>query len=573
MLCLPKTLVDKFVTGLKEGKLNPEDLTNFPSSEARRNYLAQFVGEENSKAVNALFESKLLMKNQNNAMITWVKSVAGLKPAIRRDLIDKINKLGKVLTPEEEKDFLKDLTSTRLGTEINREQAEVISKLADEFNKAKADPNSGLKYGATEVALNNYVNDIRLANEKQTVKETLGLLRDNPAKESIRIVSDIAGAAKGMKASLDDSAIFRQGWKTMFTNPQIWAKNAVKTFDDIYQQLKLKPSDTKVVDGIKAEIYSRPNSRSGLYKKMKLDVGNLEEAYPSSLPEKIPLLGRLYQASQAAYTGFLYRVRADIADKLIDMAEKSGVNIADKAEAEGLGRLINSMTGRGSLGGAEKVGKTINTIFFSPKMLKSQIDFFTMPFGVDTSLQKVTPFARKEAAKNILKVVSGIATILSTANAINPDLVEWDARSADFGKIRTGNTRFDVSGGLSPLVVLATRFARQSSKSSTSGKVTEINERDKKGNPKFGSKTGGDLFFDFMENKYSPMFSVLKQLRDQQTFDGKKPTLGSLVIDSTLPLTIDNIYGASQDEKAANLLLIGIAETLGLSSATYGQRK
>ena len=44
---------------------------------------------------------------------------------------------------------------------------------------------------------------------------------------------------------------------------------------------------------VKADVYSRPNALDGTYKRMKLDVGiDAEEAFPSTFPERIPVIGR-----------------------------------------------------------------------------------------------------------------------------------------------------------------------------------------------------------------------------------------------------------------------------------------
>ncbi len=565
MLCLPKPLVDRFVAGLKEGKLNPEDLSKL-SSEERRNLLGSFVGPDNAQAVNTLFESKLLMKNQNTAMINWVKSVANMKEPVKRSLIDKIERLGKVLTPDEERKFLADLTSARLGTEITAEQANTISKLAADFTAARADPNSGLKYGATEVALNNFINDIRLSNEKLTGKEVLASIRKDPVYGTRDVVSEIAGAAKGIRASLDDSAIFRQGWKTMFTNPKIWGENALKTFDDIWRQLKVKPNDSKVLDGIKAEIYSRSNARSGLYKKMKLDVGNLEEAYPSSLPEKIPGFGRLYQASQTAYTGFLYRMRADIADKMINLATDQGVNMADKAQAESIGKLVNALTGRGYLGAGEKVAKEINTIFFSPKFLKSNFDVLT-----GHNLQKgVTPFVREQAAYNLVKIIAGTSVIMGIAESLHPGSVERDPRSSNFGKIKIGDTRYSIGGGAESLVTLASRTlpgfipgVDNYTKSSSTGKLTKLNTG------KFGSKTTMDIIQQFLENKLSPAASVIKELGNKKDFEGNPVTALGVAKNLAVPLPLENAWELAKKKEGADYILTMLAELFGISTNTY----
>lgn len=560
--CLPKQIADHFIENLKDGTLDLEKLSKMNSSEERRAYLAEFVGNAPSKEVTALFESKLLQKNQEAGMISFIKEVGNLRPTVEKDLISRINKLGKVLTPEEKSAFLQDFVSKKLGTETSFEDAKVISELSKAFQDAKANPNSGEAYGAAKVKLSNFMNDLRIQNEKVSLKETLGNFKTNPLGSTTKQLSNLAGFAKGIKASLDNSAIFRQGWKTLFTNPDIWAKNALQSFKDIAGQIKAGASDNTILDGVKAEIESRVNGRSGLYQKMGLDIGNLEEAFPTSLPEKIPLFGRLYKASETAYTGFLYRMRADIADKMIDKAVASGVDLSVPLQAKSIGTLINSLTGRGNLGSLERVGKQINTIFFSPKMLKSSFDFLTLH-----SADSMSGFARKQAAINLAKVLSGITTILGTAYALNPKSVETDPRSADFGKIKIGDTRFDVSGGMSSLITLAMREITQSSKSSTTHQVTKLNSG------KFGSQTGMDVLTNFTENKLAPMASVMKDLINQKDFNGNKPTVAGETANLVVPLGFQNAWEVLHDPKGANAAATIIADGLGINTNTYSLKK
>ncbi|WP_460315408.1 hypothetical protein, partial [Staphylococcus aureus] len=90
---------------------------------------------------------------------------------------------------------------------------------------------------------------------------------------------------------------------------------------------------------------------------------------------------------------------------------------------------------------------------FSAKFLKSNIDTLTAhQFNM-----KLSKYARKQAALNTLKIVGGIAATLAIADQLWPGSVNWDPRSSDFGKIRIGKVRFDISGGMSSLVVLAAR--------------------------------------------------------------------------------------------------------------------
>lgn len=561
--CLPKKEAEKFLEALKDGKIVPEKMIEMTSAE-RRSFLSDIVGEADAREVNAMLESKLLLKDQQRGMVSWAKKVAGISEPVRADMISKIEKMDKILNAKDEQSFLEDLAAKKLGTDVTLEEAQKIADLSKQLTEAKTNinPENRLDYGAKSVALQNYVNELKLSNSKTTLKGVAQDLKTSPVSTIVEGASNLAGIAKGIKASLDDSAVFRQGWKTVFTNPQIWAKNALDSFGNIYKQLKLKPSDGRVMDGIKADIYSRGNALNGLQAKAKLDVGNMEEAYPTTLPEKLPIFGRLYKASETAYTGFLYRMRADIFDKYIEIAKDNGIDLTDTLQVESIGRLVNSLTGRGNLGAFEKVGKQVNTIFFSPKMVKSSFDFLTLH-----AADKMSSFARKQAALNLLKVASGMALILGVAEAINPKSVELDPRSADFGKIKIGDTRFDVSGGMGSMITLAARMITQSSKSSTTGKVSPLNTG------KFGSQTTGDVFVNYFTNKLSPAFSVVKDIANQSTFAGGKPTILGEVSNLLTPLPITNAIEVLNNPKGADPLLTIIADALGIVTNTYSPKK
>lgn len=565
MLCLPKEMTKKFLQSLKNGEIDPAKLSEM-TSEERRSFFEGIVGKNDAQAVNALFESKLLLKNQQQGMINWAKAVGGMKETVRRDIIAKIERLDRVLGEKEQDAFLKDLASTRLGTEVSFEEAQKIAELSRTLAEASKNVDSGetarLEYGKAKVDLMNYVNDLKLGNESKTFGEHMQDMKTRPIGKMVDAISTAAGTSKAIKASLDASAIGRQGFRTIFTNPKIWAENSARTISNMVRQLGRKAADNTIMDSVKADVYSRDNARNGSYKRMGLDIGTGEEAFPTTLPEKIPLFNRLYKASEVGYTGFLMRVRADIADKLIDVADRSGVDLTDDFQMRSIGKLINSLTGRGSLGSFEKVGKPINNIFFSPKSMKAHFDFLTMH-----GAEKMSPFARKQAAINLLKVASGVAVILAIAKALKPDSVDYDARSADFGKVVAGDTSFDVSGGSSSMITLAARLLMSSTKSSTSGKVTKINTG------KFGSQTSTDVFVNFLTNKLSPAASTVKTIANQRDFNGDKPTVLGELGNLFMPLPVSNLQELMADPNGANVILAGIADSLGISTNTYKRKK
>lgn len=547
--CLIPKYADDFIKRLQGGEIDPEKLNGMTSQE-RREFFASFMGHENATATNALFESKLLLKNQQAGFVSWAKQISGLKPEAQRDLISRVAKMDRVLNPAEQKAFMEDLAAQKLGLGVSGEEAAHISKLAKDVEEAKQSAISGgdrMAYGRAKVEFIKYMSDLKDEAGKMTLQE----IKASPGKALIKGISNLGGLSKSLKASLDNSSLGRQGLKTLFSHPSIWKENAVKSFKDIARTFGGK----EVMDEVRADVYSRPNALNGLYKKEGLAVGVNEEAYPTSLPEKIPYLGKAFKASDAAFSAFSLRTRADLFDKYVDIANKTGGDI------KGLGKLVNSLTGRGNVGSLERVSNTVNNVFFSPRFLKSNIDLLTAhAFDKDMS-----PFARKQAAINTLKVVGGIAGVLALSNAVAPGSVEWDPRSSNFGKIKVGDTRFDVSGGMSSLVTLASRLLTRSTKSSITGKVSDLNTG------KFASKSSGDVVVDFMANKLAPAASVARDLMNGRDRQGDPITFGGEASNLLMPLPITNYQELSKDPNSANTLAAVLADALGVGTNTYSK--
>lgn len=554
MFCLNKNLTEEFSKRLKSGEINPQKLSDMTSKE-RREYFSSFLGENNAQHVNALFESKLLLQSQQQGIINWAKQLSGIKPEVQRDIISRVNKMTEILTPDSQDAFLEDLAAHRLGVAVTMDEAGQIATLAKDVNISKGaikkDSPIGspdrLAYGRSKVAFDDYVNGLKDEAKSKKLREYL------KPSNWLEAVSNVAGFAKSVKASLDNSVIGRQGIKTLFTHPEIWLKNSKQTFVDMYKTY----GGEDVMREIRADVLSRPNALNGLYRKERLAVGVHEEAYPTSLPSKIPVVGRAFKASETAFTGFQYRTRADVFDKLVEIADRTGADI------KGLGKLSNSLTGRGDLGNLEPNANTLNNLFFSPRFLKSNIDALT---GNTLDYAKMGNFSRQQAAINSLKIIGGIATVLGIAKALNPESVELDPRSSDFGKIKVGNTRFDVSGGMSSLVVLASRIISQSQKSSSTGIVRKLNTGE------FGQPTLLDLMVNFSAGKASPASGVVLDLLRGRDFKGEKSTPAQSAVNLFTPIMIQNAVELAKEPDSANMIVAMIADGLGVGTNTYSAK-
>lgn len=555
--CLTGQLANKFKQMIQDGSLDIEQFATKMSSKERHQFLSQNFGEDNAGWINAEFERKLLLKNQQAGIENWVKRVGGLKPETQKDLLSRVGRMDRVLQPDELFGFMGDLAEQKLGVGVTLQEATKITELAKNVTERKtaipeSAPNGSterLNYGAGRVAFQSYISDLKTTAQRKTFIEWIS--------HPLQALSDISGFAKSVKSTLDDSWFGRQGLKTLLTHPTIWARSFTKSLEFIGRELAGKKD---VMGGVMADIYSRQNAVNGNYGKWKLDLGMNEEAFPTSLPEKIPVVNRVYKAAETAFTASARRVRADLADYYYDIAQKSGADVvSDPVMAQSFGKLVNSLTARGYLGRVEGMGKITNNVLFAIRNIKSNIDFLTAH-----QLQKdVSPFVRKQAAINLLKAVSGIGAVLTVANAAKPGSVDFDPHSADFGKIKIGDTRFDVSGGMSSLVVLASRLATMSTKSSTTGKVQKLNTG------VFGKPTAKDVIYNFWEGKLSPAGGLVKDILAARTYQGQTPTPAGELYNFLTPMIVTDYVDLQTNPNSADIIATMMADALGIGVTTY----
>ena len=574
--CLTKVQADKFRRELKDGTINPAKLATMTSAE-RTAFFAGRVGEENAKNINALFESKLLLKNQKAGMITWAKRSAGLSKTVERDLISRIERMDKILEPAEGEQFLQELASKRMGVEVSQEEAKTIVDLTSAMKKAKVKANAegvfptetdAMTYGTHRMVLDKYVSELKSGAKKISIRE-------EPFKAMLATIKAVPGVAKSAKSTFDNSFWGRQGVKVLL-NPRtshIWVRNFLKSWVDIGRELR----GINAMDLIKTDIYSRPGSLNGKYKAggYELDVLS-EEAFPFVFPREIPILSKLLKASEVAFNGGALRLRADLADRYIKMAEKQGINMLSKADAKPIGRLVGSQTGRGSLGKAEVLAREANVLLFSAKFLKSNFDTLTDPLVF--VLKKLTrskfpskgaEFAKRESAKNMLGMMVTLSSVFALFAANDPDSVDLDPRSTNFGKVKIFGHWTDITGGMGSLVTLVARLVPTQIDGewgfwfkSSAGKWTKLSTGG------FGALTALDIFESFIEGKMAPAAAVVRDLWKGVDFQGQPLTVGGVIKTTFTPMSIENAQELIRDPNSSFIVGSLILEGLGFSTST-----
>ena len=135
--CLLPQYVDAFMEKVKSGELNASTLADM-TSEERHAAFAEIMGDANAGHVNASFESKLLLKNQQQGIERWIEKAGKMEPAVKRDLLSRVARMDKILQPADADGVLADLAKQRLGFGVTAEEAGKVTELAKSVSDAKA---------------------------------------------------------------------------------------------------------------------------------------------------------------------------------------------------------------------------------------------------------------------------------------------------------------------------------------------------------------------------------------------------------------------------------------------------
>lgn len=394
---------------------------------------------------------------------------------------------------------------------------------------------------------------------------------------------DLISIPKSTISALDMSAPFRQGLIQSIRHPikalkslgfAIESTFRPEVFEAYFNDLKKDPFYNLMKEsGIETASPNRASARTVGSIKQRLTgnasgLSNREDAFISRLggetAEKIPVVGQIvkairipYKASERAYSGYLAKLRVDVFKGLAKDFMATGLDPKkDKAIFEALGNMVNVTTGKGNLGVLGRIAPELNAVFFSPRLMASRLTLLN-PYWY---IKQPAP-VRKEAIKSMLATIGAGSTVLGLAHAAGAD-VELDPRSSDFGKIRVGKHRWDVWGGLQQYIAFFMRMASGKIKTAA-GDVMHLDK------DVYPYTTRGDLAIRFARGKLSPTFSTGADLLFQESVIGEENEPIEMMWNKILPLYIQDIQDAVEDEGWASGVAVGAPAFLGVGVQTY----
>lgn len=381
-------------------------------------------------------------------------------------------------------------------------------------------------------------------------REVLDSFKPQGMKEKL---IDIASAPRSILASMDFSAVGRQGGMLAMANPG----KAMKAMGQMFRATASPKAALKQ----DIAIMNRPNAP--LYKKAKLylapsdaygPLSAREEAFKSKIVERLPLVGGLIRASDRAYTSFLNRIRADVFDTMVEGLAKNGQPTAQEIEA--IANYVNVATGRGKLGSLENAADGLAQIFFSPRYVASR---FQIVAG--QPLYGGTAQTRKLIAKEYAKAAIGMGVALGTATLFGGGMIGTDPNDTDFLRRVVDKTRTDFTAGLAPAYVTAHRTAKQVYRQAT-GTGTQEDTRKYFGQMK-----------SFGRSKLAPLPSAGLSVMMGKDFKGDEATVASEAGRMVLPITVQNFWEAADELGLERSIANGLWDMFGFSTNTRLDKK
>lgn len=399
--------------------------------------------------------------------------------------------------------------------------------------------------------------DRRIAAKKlrEEFAETLAFFRRSnkpPAQRAASNALEAVNVFRVLQTAFDLSALLRQGGFMVAAHPV----RSAKAVPDMLRAAASERAFDRQMDEINQRAYAPLYKGAGLFLADVTGPFNaMEEAFAGRWVKRIPGI----KASERAYAGILNRFRADAFDALVGTLARDGK--PTMAEAKAVAHFVNVATGRGSLGKAEPAAGVLAQGLFSPRYLMSRLQLAS-----GQPLWGGTWRTRKLAAQEYGRALMGLGAFYAVVSLLNEDeRITFDPRSADFGKVRFGNTRLDPLAGLSQITVFGSR--------ALSGETVdpEGRARDLRGNvfglrpklPKAGSDTG-DVILRFLRSKLAPVPGAAADLMTGKDAVGRPTTPLSVGQNLVLPFGPKDVYEVMVNEGMPRSAALALLAILGM---------
>lgn len=292
-----------------------------------------------------------------------------------------------------------------------------------------------------------------------------------------------------------------------------------------------------------------------------------EETSLSNLFYRLPV-ARAFTRANAVYVN---KVRLGIFKVLKENGTATGEMTLEEAKLAA--NAGNQSSGRGyeTAGGLSALARYL----FSAQFLTSRFKvLYGQPIWGHGEIS--APLMRKAIAREYARVLLGLAAVYLLGKMAGGE-VEWDPRSADFGKIKFGKVRLDPMMGFSQIIVFHTRVGLgilshffpeiREYKSTKTGRTMSLT------NPKYGQVEMSDIIDNFERSKTAPQISIALNLATHER-PGGQPTSPASELLSLHPITYGDIIDVGQEELGApKEIALSVLGFLGMGLQVYQDKQ
>lgn len=272
---------------------------------------------------------------------------------------------------------------------------------------------------------------VKLAQLRREAREFIYNLKKRTFKEK---VIDIITLPRSLMATADFSGVLRQGFFLSTRHPIIAAKAFKASFSSFFDQVTADQIDNAIRNNEKQ--FERQKAGLFLSSLDKVRFTQREEAFVSNLASKIPVYGKLVEASERQMVSHLNLIRSSVFDNYLELNPD-----ATSEELKEFASFINVATGRGEGKLLKTAGEELSLAFFSPRFSWSRVQ---LPYEMLRHWKHKN--VRKEIARSNLAFIGTVGSVMLLSSLAGAK-VGTDPEDSDFLKIIIGNTRIDLLAG------------------------------------------------------------------------------------------------------------------------------
>lgn len=423
---------------------------------------------------------------------------------------------------------------------------------------------------------------LRLQIENEQLRRQVDRVREQNAPKSAlswtwRIGSDVLNTMPRIfSLGTDFGQVLNQG-KFLLHHPIIMARNLYPMMKSFIQ------GGPEVENQVMADIRAHPLWPMSHEARLDLthedaDITHQEELFQSFILDKIPgikqVSGFTFKRFASAYRVFMNKVRFDTFVRSMQNMSRTGQPTKD--EAKDIARFINVASGRGAISHNVAAATVVaNHLVLATRFQVSRVQFL---LGLPVLMPAYRALrgqgswrSTRHIAKEYVQSLAAMATYytivhMATAFMAEDDdeypTIEIDPRSADFLKIKIGDTRIDPMAGVQQWAVMGARLGR----SLLGGDIADTAVTSLDGDER---AMRGDDLLNFYRNRAAPLAGAFIDRIRGYTPDHREATLGHLFANMYTPISFKDTLAGFQEYGFTKASALGFLALFGERVAHY----